>query len=399
MLLPILLALTPVLTTDSAAPEAAPVKLLFSADAVYTAAGDFLEGGTIAVAGGKIAAVVPGGESGEGGLHVAAITPGFVELSPRIHAGDLSVEESNEVSPGERAVDSIDLFDKRWQRLLQSGVTTALVGPANEDCIGGLASVIKTGGEMRLDARLVKDESVLMGTFGTQASRGNHAVYGRPTDFFSRRPTTRMATEWVQRKALYDTLAAMGDESRQFAGWDALASVLEGKRPYMVQASATQDIRTAIYLKEEFGLPALIIDAAAEAWKEPDLVVRSGAAIVLPPFPSQGRTAIDNGFLAWNTGKQLVDLGVPVALSSHGAAGAADNLGMQAGYAMRGGMTLDEALLAVTLTPARLAGVADRVGSIEVGKDADLVLWSGTPFAATSRVIGVVLDGELVINE
>jgi imidazolonepropionase-like amidohydrolase len=66
---------------------------------------------------------------------------------------------------------------------------------------------------------------------------------------------------------------------------------------------------------------------------------------------------------------------------------------------MRGGLTLDEALRAVTLTPAELAGVADRVGTIEVGKDADLVLWSGTPFAATSRVIGVVLNGEVVFTK
>ncbi|MBC8451292.1 MAG: amidohydrolase family protein [Planctomycetes bacterium] len=379
--------------------ETPEVKLMISADAVYTAAGDMLEGGTIAIAGRKIAAVVPGADSGEDGLHVGAITPGFIDLSPRIHVGDLSVEESNEVSPSMRAVDSIDLFDKRWERLLRSGVTTVQVGPANEDCIGGLAAVIKTGGAPRLDARMVLEDSALCAAFGDQASRGNHAVRRRPNDFFSRRPTTRMGTEWVQRKAFYDTLAAMGNEERQFEGWDVIASVLNGERPFFAQASATQDIRTAIYLQEEFGIPGLVLDAAAEAWKEPDLLVRSGAAVVLPPFPAQGRTAIDNGFLAWNTAKQLVDLGVPVALSSHGAAGAADNLGMQAGYAMRGGMSLDEALMAVTMTPARLAGVDDRVGSIEVGKDADLVLWSGTPFAATSRVVGVVLDGKLVLSE
>jgi len=392
----LMMTLAPAVGGAPVAPEA---KLLISADAVYTAAGDMLDGGTIAIAGGKIAAVVPGGDSGEDGLHVGAITPGFVELSPRIHAGDLSVEESNEVSPAMRATDSIDLFDKRWERLLRSGVTTVLVGPANEDCISGLASVLKTGGAPRLDARLVRADYAVSGTFGDQASRGNHPVYGRPTDFFSRRPTTRMGTEWVQRKAFYDALAAKGNEQRQFPGWDVLYSVLEGERPYFVQASATQDIRTAVYLQEEFGIPRLVIDAAAEAWKEPDLLVRSGAAVVLPPFAGQGRTAIDNGFLAWNTARQLIDLGVPVALSSHGAADAANNLGMQAGYAMRGGLSLDEALLAVTITPARLAGVEDRVGSIEVGKDADLVLWSGTPFAATSRVVGVVLDGHLVLSE
>jgi imidazolonepropionase-like amidohydrolase len=208
-----------------------------------------------------------------------------------------------------------------------------------------------------------------------------------------------MGTEWVHRKTFYDTLAAMKDEERQFEGWEALASVLEGERPYFVQASATQDIRTAIYLKEEFGFPLLVVDAAAEAWKEPGLLQRSGTAAVLPPHAAQGRTAVDNGFLAYNTAKTLVDLGVPVALSSHGRADLAGSLGAQAGYAMRGGLTRAEALAAVTITPARLAGVDDRVGSIEVGKDADLVLWSGEPFAATSRVVGVVLNGEVVFTE
>ncbi len=393
-----LIALAPLIagSTGDTPPEA---KLIISADVVYTAAGEPIEGGIIAIAGGKIAAVVPGADAGEGGMHVAAITPGFIDLSPRIHDGDLSVEESSEIVPTLRAIDSVDLFDERWERLLRSGVTTVLVGPANEDCIGGLASVLKTGGESRLDSRLVRDNTVLTGTFGSQASRGNHAVRGRPTDHFSRRPTTRMGTEWVHRKAFYDTLAAMGDEARQFEGWEVLASVLNGELPFFVQASATQDIRTAIYLKEEFHIPGMVLDAAAEAWKEPDLLVRSGVAVVLPPFPAQGRTAIDNAFLSWNTGKELVDLGVPVALSSHGAATASAGLGMQAGYAMRGGMSLDEALAAVTITPARLASVDDRVGSLEVGKDADLVLWSGTPFAATSRVIGVVLDGEVVLSE
>ena len=396
MLLPILLTLM----VGEATPEvAAPIKMVISADAVYSSDGNLLEGGTIAIAGTKIAAVVPGGNSGEDGLHVAAITPGMIELNPRIHTGDTSVEESDEVQPSMLATDSVDLFDKRWERLLKSGVTTAMVVAANEDCIGGLSSVIKTGGSKVLKDRVLVEGNALTGTFGAQASRGNRPVYGRPTDFFSRRPTTRMGTEWVHRKAFYDTLAAMNDESRQFDGWEVMASVLKGERPFFVQAGATQDIRTALYLKEEFGIPKMILDGAAEATREPEILKRTGASVVLPLFAPQGRTAIDNSFLPWNSGRALLDLGVTLALSCHGSAAADDNLGMQAGYSMRGGLTLDEALRAVTLTPAELAGVADRVGTIEVGKDADLVLWSGTPFAATSRVIGVVLNGEVVFTK
>lgn len=399
MLLPILLSFLVGEAPPEAPPEAAPpIKLVISADAVYSADGNLLEGGTVAIAGGKIAAVVPGGDGGDDALHVAAITPGLIDLSPRIHTGDYSVEEASEVRPGDLAAGSVDLFDKRWERLLASGVTTVMVGPAYENVIGGLSSVVKTGGAKRLDERTVAEGNALVGTFGGQAARGNSPVWGRPTTFFARRPTTRMGTEWVHRKAFYDALAAMRDEERQFEGWEVMASVIEGERPYFVQAGATQDIRTACYLKEEFGLPSMVLDGAAEATREPEILKRAGAAVVLPPHAPQGRTAVDNGFMPWNTANELLELGVPVALSAHGSASPNANLGMQAGYAMRGGLDLDEALRAVTLTPAELAGVADRVGTIEVGKDADLVLWSGTPFAATSRVIGVVLDGEVVFS-
>ncbi len=388
---------TEVETVEASAPKPEPVKLVISADAIYTADGDMIKGGTIAIAGTTIAAVTPGGvSSDEDGLHVAAITPGFIDLSPRINLADFSVEESSEVVPYLRATDAVDLYDPRWTRLLRSGTTSVLISPAAEDVVGGMTSVVKTGGDPTLESREVLANATLAGSFGSHASRGNSPVRGRPTNHFARRPTTRMGTEWSHRKAFYDTLAAMSHEDRKFEGWDIMASVLKGERPYIVQASATQDIRTAIYLKEEFSIPNMTVDAAAEAWREPGLLARSGMSVILPPFSAQGRTAIDNGFLSWNCAKTLGDLGVAFALSSHGSASPSGRLAMQAGYAIRGGLSFEDALASVTITPARLAGVDSRVGSIAVGKDADLVLWSGKPFAATSRVVGVVLNGELV---
>jgi len=89
---------------------------------------------------------------------------------------------------------------------------------------------------------------------------------------------------------------------------------------------------------------------------------------------------------------------VTIALSSHGDSSPAGCLGMQAGYAMQGGLDFDQALAAVTINPARMLGAEERIGSLEVGKDADLVLWNGEPFQATSRVIGVIVDGALVLD-
>jgi imidazolonepropionase-like amidohydrolase len=124
------------------------------------------------------------------------------------------------------------------------------------------------------------------------------------------------------------------------------------------------------------------------------LLVRARVPVVLPPFPAAGRTR-DNAFMAWNVAEELRKEGVPFALSSHGSAAPEAALAMQAGYAMQGGLPFESALAAVTSTPARLMGVADRVGTLEVGKDADLVLWNGQPFEPSSRVIAVIVDGVL----
>jgi len=377
-----------------------------SADRVYTAAGQVLEGGTVVTSGGKIRAVSPGGGSGSSGarvLRAAAVTPGLIDLSVRITRGVLSVEQSREVAADLRVLDGIDPFDPDLALQARRGVTSVLVNPPDFDVIGGLGAVIKTAGAATFAERVVRPEAVLRGSFGGQPSARNHPAFGRPNDFYSRRPTTRMGVEWEHRKAFYDAAAARADAERAFPGSDQLIAVLDGRRPFMVQAWATQDIRTAIYLKEELeaeglGHPSLILDAAAEAWREPEMLVRSGAAVVLPPYPAGGRAPQDGAFMTLTLAKELRDLGVPFALSAHGARDPAASLGRQAGFAMRGGLPFDAALEAVTIAPARLVGIDDRVGTLEVGKDADLVLWSGVPFEATSAVIGVIVDGYLVLD-
>lgn len=367
---------------------------------VYTATGDPLDGGSVAVSGGKITAVSPGkGGGGDDVLECAAVTPGLIDLSVRISTGAFSVEQSTEAAVSYDVADTLDLFSYRWDRELQSGVTTVLANPADNDVIGGYGVVLKTGGKPTLEARLVKDKAVLRGSMGSEPSNNNRPPRGaRPSSFYYRRPTTRMGTEWVFRKAFYDTLAARKDEERRTADTAVLERALSGELPVAVQAWATQDIRTAVYLKEEFKIPHMFVDAAAEAWKEPALLVRSGMDVVLPPFLFEGRPNEDDAFYAYDTAKVLHDAGVRIALSGHGGEDPARRLNKQPGYAMRGGLSFDAALAAVTINPARMVGVDDRVGSLEVGKDADLVLWSGTPFEPTSRVIGVILNGELVLD-
>jgi imidazolonepropionase-like amidohydrolase len=399
MILPLLhLALCAPLASPGA-PSSETLTLF--AETVHTAAGDPIRNGSVTVSGGKIRAVGPGSPP-EGALVVTAITPGMVDLSARIASNQHAVEQSNEIQPGLRVADTLDPFASDWDRLRNSGITTAMVPPPDWNVIGGLMAVLKTGGEPSVEARTLKADAALRGAIGSQPSAGNHPAFGRPTDFFSRRPTTRMGVEWEWRKAMYDALASEGRPERAFPGSDRLLQVLAGELPVVIGAWATQDIRTAVFLKEEMaanGKPGmrLVIDAGAEAWKEPKLLQRNATPVILPPFSMQGRTT-EGAFMAFDVARELLDLGIPVALSGHSSRAPEDRLAMQGAYARMGGLSLPEAIAATTIVPARIIGVDGRVGSIEVGKDADLVLWSGEPFEMSSRIVGVVLDGVLVLD-
>jgi imidazolonepropionase-like amidohydrolase len=370
-----------------------------SAKWVHTAAGDPIEDGEVVVGGGKIRGV---GKGSGGDLECFAVTPGLVDLSVRIGRGFFTVEQSREVTPEIRVAASFDPFDEDWRQEARSGVTTAMLNPNDRNVVGGLSLVVKTAGPRSAEARTVKADSVLYGAIGAAPSSGNHPAFGRPDDFYSRRPTTRMGVEWEWRKALFDAASSRADASKAGPGTPELLRALDGQVPLMIQAWTTQDIRTAVFLVEEMereglGKPRLIVDAAAEAWREPELLVRSKASVVLPPFTISGRTQ-EGAFFALESARMLHERGVPVALSGHGADDPSRRLAYQPGYAMRGGLPFDAALKAVTITPARIVGVDERVGSLENGKDADLVLWSGPPFEPSSAVVGVLIDGRLIVD-
>ena len=371
---------------------------LIRADAVYTASGDAIEGGAVLTDGARIAAVGPGVGGGDEEFACAAVTPGLVDLSPRVHTNHLSVEQSTETPFALDTLEGMDLWSYRFQREAKSGVTSVLLTPADYAVIGGLCGVVKTAGDT-LEERLVKRAAVLRGSLGSQPSAGNVPPRGGPPrNFYARRPTTRMGVEWTWRKAYYDAKTDAGaQDADQAQRNEILRSTLNGNLPVSVQAWTTQDVRTAVYLKEEFGVQRMFVDAAAEAWREPELLARSGMAVALPPWNGNGRTG-ENAFLKLGSAADLHALGIPVALTGHGEADPAYRLARQPGYAMRGGLPFDAALAAVTIVPARLAGVDDRVGSIAVGKDADLVLWSGTPFEPTSQILAVFVSGKLIVD-
>jgi imidazolonepropionase-like amidohydrolase len=390
--------------TPAAAEPAKPTAdLRLHAERVYTGTGEILKNALIEVRDGKISSLRPGRSVPEGVLQVKAITAGMIDLSARVHTNFSSVEQSSEVQPHLDVAGSVDLYDKRFARLARTGVTTVLINPLDRNVIGGRGVALKTHGPMEVEARRLKGRIILRGAIGSEPSAANHPAFGRPTDFFSRRPTTRMGVEWEWRKAFFDAVAAQRLPEKDFPGAGELRAALAGERTVIIQAWTTQDIRTAVYLDEEmqregFGDLDLVIDAGAEAWKEPAFLVRNSTPVILPPHSAGGRVGSDNAFFAWNTASQLVEQGLTVCLSAHGAGPGPATLGHQAGFAMRGGLSFDQALAAVTSAPAALLGLSDRLGTVAEGMDADLALWNGRPFASTSRVTGVVIDGNLVVD-
>lgn len=398
--------LTSFLLSSALAGAAAPANATPSDDwtvhakKVYTSTGAVHENAIVVVTDGKIAAITPGVEAPRDALTAECVTAGMIDASARLNVGLRSVEQSREVTPTIEVKYGIDPFDTRWSRLAKSGVTTTFNAPLNQNCIGGIGAVVKTAGGAMLHERMLEGSPMMCGAIGSQPSQRNSAAFGRPNNFYNRRPTTRMGVEWEWRKSFFD--AGQSEPDTKNAEHVFLKDVLAGKVGTFVQAWTTQDIRTAVYLKEEmmkegFGTMRLVIDCGAEAWKEPDMLIRTETSVILPPMPSQGRTS-DAALMPLDTAKKLLDAGIPFALSAHDGSDAAGRLDVQAGFAMRGGLTREAALAAVTLTPAQILGIAERVGSIEVGKDADLVLWNGEPFEVTSRPVGVLVDGQVVLD-
>ncbi len=368
------------------------------ADTLYVSPGKVVEDALIRVQDGKILSVTPGGSASDS-LHAVAVTAGMIDASARIGA-EGSVEESSEVITRLSVLDSIDPFDPQWLRQARAGVTTAHVTPVDRNVIGGRTAVVKTAGKPSVEARQLRGRPILRGAQGSLPSVGNSPAFGQPTTFFNRRPTTRMGVEWEWRKSFFDAAMAERFPEAEFEGADVLRAVLAGEIALSVDAWTTADIRTAVFVVEEMqreglGTIDMIVDSAAEAWIEPELLVRSKASVVLPPHPANGRTN-DGAFMAWKTAADLVARGVPVALSAHGDTRLSGRLSAQVAFAMRGGLSFQDGLAAVTTVPAKMLGITDRVGTVEVGKDADLVLWTGTPFELTSGITGVLVGGELV---
>ena len=335
------------------------------------------------------------------------VTPGVVD--PHCHIGIFEEaigfegadgnEATSPITPELRAIDAIKPQDVAFQESLEAGVTTVCTGPGSANLIGGTFCIMKTYGKTMDDMIVVKESSMKM-ALGENPKR----VYGHRTQS----PSTRMASAALIREALvkakeykerlndYEQSLQENKEVKKpefNAKNDALARVFDGF-PVKIHAHQQDDIVTAIRIIEEFGLNATI-EHATEGYLIADYLKQHNQRVIIgPTLGSKSKYELRNK--SFSAGKVLKDAGVEFAIMSDHPVIHLANALTQVGIFVRDGLDELSALRAVTIDAARLNHIDQRVGSIEVGKDADIVIWDGHPLHYLTKTSKVFVNGELV---
>lgn len=333
---------------------------------------------------------------GEGGV----LIPGIIDPHSHLGVHEQGIgwegadynESTSPAAPDMRVIDGINPHEMGVQDALQGGVTAVCVVPGSANVIGGSAAVVHTRGNI-VEEMLVADRVGMKIALGENPKR----VY-RGKD---KAPSTRMATaallrEWLTKARDYETKKARAAEKGDFCETDlkleALLPVIRGEIPLRAHAHRADDIVTAIRIAEEYGV-RIVIEHCTEGHKIADyLAERQVPAIIGPTMSSRSKVEVKDKSFA--TPRILDEAGVLVALTTDHPVVPIEQLPIVGALVVKAGMPEDRALATLTINPARILGLDSRIGSIEAGKDADLVLWSGHPFDVSSRVCRVWVGGE-----
>ncbi len=388
---------------------------------VFPVSGAPIPNGTVVLKDGKIVAVGANVTVPSGALIIDArgkfIIPGVVDAASHIgiEASDLN-EASDPVTPGLRAIESYNPFGAfgsgklgplRNAEALSGGVTTMYISPADASLLGGQGAVVKTAGPT-FDGLIVREPAAMDMTLGTPPKTAARAR--------NRDPYTRMAEVAMLRQAMikaqeYGRNKLQTPSLPRDLGMEALGKLLRREIPARIQANAATDIRSALRLAQEFGFD-LVIDGGAAAWEyRDDLAVRRVPVVlgqVSHPYISNEEIPDKGDYppVDERLPRKLTAAGIKTAVAtfsrafgSLAPAGAGKWLLIDAGIAAGYGMSEADVLKAVTLVPAEILGVADRIGSLDVGKDADIVILDGHPLSVKTWVQQVYVNGELVFQK
>ncbi|MEG2017727.1 MAG: amidohydrolase [Clostridium sp.] len=332
------------------------------------------------------------------------VMPGLIEAHSHIGLLETGIgwegadgnEVSNPLTPGMRAIDAINPFDVAFEAALKGGVTVACAGPGSANVIGGQFTVIKLVGNV-VEDMIIRETAAMKCAFGENPKR----VYGKA----NKAPVTRMGIAYLLRKALTDASnyklkkeKALAEGDKYFAvdlEMEALLPVINREIPLKAHVHRADDICTVIRIAKEFNLK-LTLDHCTEGFLISDYLKEQGyPAIVGPSFGAKGKVETkDKGF--FNV-RVLNDAGIKVAITTDHTVTPQDSLIMCAALAVKAGLSEFDALKAVTINPAEILEIDNIKGKIEVGMDADLVIWDNNPLNFQSEVESVFIEGEEIL--
>lgn len=391
-----------VLLVCAAAPLHAQIAV--RGETVHTMAGPAIQDGVVLVgADGRIEAVGPAADvtipDGVRVLTARVVTPGLVDAHTVVGlAGYLNqphdqdqLERSSAMQPELRAFDAYNAREELVGWLRDHGTTTLHTGHGPGALMSGQTMVVKSRGR-NVGEALVDSVTMIAMTLGPDATHP-----GGPGT--RARGIAMVRAELVAAQEYAERVAAAGDSppARDLRK-EILVRMLDGEVRALVTAHRVSEILAALRLAEEFGLD-LVLDGAAEAYLVIDEIRAAGVPVIV--HPTMARHAGSMEHATFETAARLVEAGIPVALQSgfEGYVPKTRVVLFEAAMAAAYGLTFEQALATVTIEAARVIGQGDRVGSLEPGKDGDLVLFDGDPFEYLSRVCGVVIEGEVVSEE
>lgn len=379
--------------------------LLIKNGKIFTMNGTNYENGSVLIDDGKIVEVgenvtVP--KNAEViDVNGAWVMPGIIDAHCHIgiceenmgFEGDDCNEMTDPVTPQLRAIDAINPMDEGLAKAVKGGITSVMTGPGSANVIGGQFVAMKTKG-VCIDDMVILEPAAMKVAFGENPKR----VY----DHKGKMPSTRMGTAALLRETLlkaqnYKAKKEKADEKGEYFEKDikmeALIPVLEKKIPLKAHAHRADDILTAIRIAKEFDV-RLTLDHCTEGHLIADYIAKEKlCAIVGPTMTFNSKIELQNK--TFETPNVLYKAGVKIAIMTDHPVIQEQYLPICAGLAVKEGLPMEEGLKAITINAAEIIGIADRVGSLEKGKDADIAIFDGNPMEVFTNTLYTIIDGKI----
>ena len=385
-------------------PVFSKAQIAVKAETIYTVSGTAVRNGVVLIKNGKIESIGPASSitipAGYKTYEAKVVTPGLVDARSVVGlSGSLNIptdqdqlEKSSPIQPDLRAIDAYNPDEPLVRVLRENGVTTIHTGHGIGALVSGQTMIAKTKAGT-VETVTIQPLCMLAMTIGPSVT-GNFASPGtRAKQMAMIRTELIKAQAYLKKQNDKDTSKRPPVDLKM----DILAKLLTGEIKALITANSTNDIMNAIRLSKEFNLK-LVIDGGAEAYRIIDEIKASKAELVL--HATMARNEGDMVNMTRESAAILTAAGIAVSIESGYESYVPKTrlILSEAALAVANGLSFEDGLKCITINPAKLLGIDNRVGSIEKGKDADLVLYDGDPFEYLTKICTVIIDGEVVID-